>query len=100
MITNDTFLNNPKLFEEKANILKALAHPVRLCIVKGLIESGGCNVTNMQHCLNVPQSTVSQHIAKLKSCGIIDWEKNGLEITYSVSDDSIKNLIELLFENI
>ncbi len=27
MTKNDTFLTNPKLFEEKANILKALAHP-------------------------------------------------------------------------
>ncbi len=92
-----TFLTNPKIFEEKANILKALAHPVRLCIVKGLIQSGGSNVTNMQQCLNMPQSTISQHISKLKSCGIIDWERNGLEITYRVSDDTIEDLIEILF---
>jgi len=100
MTSIDTFSTNPKAFEAKANILKALAHPVRLCIVKGLIESGGSNVTNMQHCLNVPQSTISQHIAKLKSCGIIDWERNGLEIVYSVSDNKIKDLIQVLFEDI
>lgn len=97
MDIKDTFLTNPKMFEEKANILKALAHPVRLCIVKGLIESGGSNVTNMQQCLNMPQSTISQHISKLKSCGIIDWERNGLEITYRVSDDKIEELIRILF---
>ncbi|MBE6061742.1 MULTISPECIES: metalloregulator ArsR/SmtB family transcription factor [unclassified Clostridium] len=97
MTENDTFLTNPKLFEEKANILKALAHPVRLCIVKGLIETGGSNVTNMQNCLDMPQSTISQHIGKLKAFGIIDWQRNGLEIIYSVSDENIKKLIEVLF---
>lgn len=97
MNNNDTFLTNPKVFEEKANILKALAHPVRLCIVKGLIDNGGSNVTNMQSCLNMPQSTISQHIAKLKAFGIIDWQRNGLEIIYSVSDKKIKELIEVLF---
>lgn len=55
-----------KKLNEKAELLKVLAHPVRLCIVKGLLENGGCNVTYMQNCLNAPQSTVSQHLQKLK----------------------------------
>jgi len=97
MNNNDTFLTNPKVFEEKANILKALAHPVSLCIVKGLLETDGSNVTNMQSCLNMPQSTISQHIAKLKAFGIIDWQRNGLEIIYSVGDERIKKLVEVLF---
>ena len=97
MNLENTYLNNPKLFEEKSNILKALAHPIRLCIVKGLLENGGSNVTNMQQCLNMPQSTVSQHISKLKSCNIIEGERNGLEITYKITDPMIKQLIEILF---
>lgn len=98
MNLENTYLNNPKLFEEKSNILKALAHPIRLCIVKGLLESGGSNVTNMQNCLDLPQSTVSQHISKLKSCGIIEGERSGLEITYKITDSMIKQLIEILFK--
>ena len=97
MNLENTYLNNPKLFEEKSNILKALAHPIRLCIVKGLLENGGSNVTNMQQCLNMPQSTVSQHLSKLKSCGIIEGERSGLEITYKITDPMIKQLIEILF---
>ncbi|HAR85786.1 MAG TPA: ArsR family transcriptional regulator, partial [Clostridium sp.] len=53
--------------------------------------------TNMQNCLDMPQSTISQHIGKLKAFGIIDWQRNGLEIIYSVSDENIKKLIEVLF---
>jgi DNA-binding transcriptional ArsR family regulator len=94
----DTFSNNPILFEKNSEILKAMGHPVRLCIIKGLLETQGCNVTKMQDCLDIPQSTVSQHLAKLKSAGIITGERNGLEITYRVSNEKTKEIIKVLFE--
>ncbi|MFR5264678.1 ArsR/SmtB family transcription factor [Clostridium sp.] len=97
MLESENFLTNPKLFEEKAELLKALSHPVRLCIIKGLLELGESNVTNMYSCLNMPQSTISQHLAKLKSSGIIVGERNGLEITYKVCNDDVKKIINILF---
>ncbi|AJA46630.1 ArsR family transcriptional regulator [Clostridium pasteurianum DSM 525 = ATCC 6013] len=84
-------------FNDAAEILKILAHPVRLCIVKGLIENGGCNVSHMQECLGIPQSTVSQHLQKLKSAGIIRGMRNGLEIRYKVSNKKIAALLNTLF---
>jgi len=66
------------MYEKKADKIKAIAHPHRLCIIKGLIE-GGCNVTKIQECLSLPQSTVSQHLAKLKAAGIIDGERKGTQ---------------------
>ncbi|MBC2399454.1 winged helix-turn-helix transcriptional regulator [Clostridium tetanomorphum] len=85
-------------FNHIAEILKVLAHPVRLCIVKGLIEKGQCNVTHMQNCLEMPQSTISQHLQKLRTAGIIKGERNGLEINYRICDKKICNLIKMLFE--
>jgi len=87
--------NNFKTYNQTADILKALAHPVRLCILKGLIEKGNCNVSYMQECLDLPQSTVSQHLQKLRSLGIVETERNGLEIIYSVKNEKIKQLIQL-----
>ncbi len=98
MNIKDTFLENPKQYEDIAELLKALAHPVRLCIVRGLIEMGGSNVTNIHSCLNMPQSTISQHLSKLKSCGIIKGDRNGLEITYKVTDPKVIILIKTFFE--
>lgn len=89
---------NEELFQEKAELLKALAHPIRLCIVKGLLENGGCNVTHMQNCLNAPQSTISQHLQKLRSLGIIKGERNGLEINYTVANPLVRGLVEALFK--
>lgn len=84
-----------KMYEKKAEKIKALAHPHRLCIVKGLIEAK-CNVSKMQECLGLPQSTVSQHLANLKAAGIIDGERNGLEICYRVIDEDIVNIAKVL----
>lgn len=85
-------------YTKTAELLKVLAHPVRLCIVKGLIENGGCNVSHMQECLNIPQSTVSQHLQKLKAAGIIEGKRNGLEMNYKVCDARviafIKNMLD------
>ena len=84
-------------YNEIAEVLKALAHPVRLCIVRGLIEKGGCNVCHMQECLGMPQSTTSQHLQKLRSAGIISGQRKGLEVTYQVCDQRVIELIKLIF---
>ena len=86
-----------KELEEKANILKAISHPVRLCIVRGLLNEGESNVTNMQNCLEAPQSTISQHLAKLKAAGIIEGERKGTEIFYKVVNEEVKKIIKAIF---
>lgn len=90
--------NNFKAYEEAAEVLKALAHPVRLCIVRGLIQKQECNVSYMQECLNLPQSTVSQHLQKLRSMGIVVAERNGLEVNYSIANEKIKQLVSIILE--
>lgn len=89
-----------KQLEGMAEILKALAHPVRLCIAKGLLERGECNVTHMQNRLEMPQSTVSQHIQKLRAAGIIEGERSGLEINYKIKDERIRRILSSIIENI
>lgn len=90
--------NNFKAYQEAADILKALAHPVRLCIVRGLLEKKECNVTHMQECLDLPQSTVSQHLQKLRSLGIVEAERTGLEVNYRIANERVLRLINTLFE--
>lgn len=90
--------NQFKAYTETAEILKALAHPVRLCIVKGLLEKRECNVSYMQECLSLPQSTVSQHLQKLRALGIVETRRNGLEVNYTVADDRIEQLIRIFMK--
>ncbi len=82
-------------YEVQAEKLKAVAHPHRLCIIRGLIEKQ-CNVTKIQECLELPQSTVSQHLSKLKAAGIIEGQRNGLEICYRVIDQDVIEIVKIL----
>ena len=87
---------SPEKYMELSELLKALAHPVRLCIVRGLIEKGGCNVGHMQECLAAPQSTISQHLQKLRAAGIVTGTRNGLEVNYRVCDQRVVELVRIL----
>ena len=86
-------------YTEIADLLKAVAHPVRMCIIKGLINKGSCNVSHMQDCLGLPQSTVSQHLQKLKALGIIEGERNSVEINYKICNETIISVINAIFPN-
>ncbi|WP_066624024.1 ArsR/SmtB family transcription factor [Clostridium magnum] len=87
---------NVNKYNEIAEMLKVLAHPVRICIVKGLLDKGECNVSHMQNCLDAPQSTISQHLQKLRTAGIIEGRRNGLEIYYSVCNEKVAELINVI----
>ena len=89
-------MENESKFVQKSELLKALAHPTRLCIVKGLIEKES-NVTSIQECLDLPQSTISQHLFKLKAVGIIKGEREGLKISYQVINEEVRKIIKILF---
>jgi len=89
-------MENESKFVQKSELLKALAHPTRLCIVKGLIEKES-NVTSIQKCLDLPQSTISQHLFKLKAVGIIKGEREGLKISYQVINEDVRRIIKTLF---
>jgi len=88
---------NLEKITHQAEIFKALSHPARLCIVRRLLE-GNCNAGDFESCVDLSQSGVSAHLAKLRAAGIIHGERNGTEICYSLCSDSVKSLIKLLIE--
>ena len=82
-------------YRREADLLKAIAHPVRLCILEGLLD-GECNVGRMQDCLRLPQSNVSQHLAVLRSRGIVTGRRRGLEVLYSVTDPRVAQIVKVM----
>jgi len=89
--------HNIKKFDEYAEVLKAMGHPARLCILNGILRTGGCNVTHIQECIELPQSTISQHIQKLRSAGIIEGTRSGTEITYTLKNRKVLDIINILY---
>jgi ArsR family transcriptional regulator len=84
--------------DREAEILKVLGHPVRLKIVAGLM-SQSCNVKKIWECLELPQATVSQHLALLKNKGIIEGKRDGVEVFYQVSSAESRKIVESLMED-
>jgi ArsR family transcriptional regulator len=81
--------------KQKAELLKALGHPIRYCIVEGLL-SGEQNVAALVDCLRVPQPTVSQHLQILKAAGILEGRRVGNEMHYSVVNADARKIVAAL----
>jgi len=88
-------LSSGKTFGDEAEVLKVLGHPIRLKIVAGLCTKE-CNVKHIWECLGLPQATVSQHLALLKSKGIIEGKRDGVEVRYAVVHPLARKIIHLV----
>lgn len=75
-------------------VFKALAHPIRLKIVKSLMNGPLC-VCVLNENVEFSQSNLSQHLKILKEAGILKSEKDGVKILYSIKHDEIKDLLEI-----
>nr|MEE4269914.1 metalloregulator ArsR/SmtB family transcription factor [Candidatus Krumholzibacteria bacterium] len=71
------------LFTARAGIIKAMAHPTRLFMVDEL-GRGEQTVGRLQEMVQADMSTVSKHLTVLKTAGIIQDEKRGNQVFYSL----------------
>jgi DNA-binding transcriptional ArsR family regulator len=61
---------------DRATLLKAFAHPVRLMILDELLRNPRC-VTAIREILDVRQPNISQHLTVLRSCGVVASRQEG-----------------------
>jgi ArsR family transcriptional regulator len=87
-------------YEARARILKALAHGTRLFIVDELARGERC-VCELQEMIGADLSTVSKHLAQLRSAGIVEDDKRGVQVFYRLRAtcvpgflDCIQNILE------
>ncbi|MED1406190.1 metalloregulator ArsR/SmtB family transcription factor [Bacillus mycoides] len=85
-------------YEKHAEVLKVLAHPTRIKILKELITRGACSVNQIVDILGIPQSTVSQHLSKMKSQKLIRNDRKGLEVYYSAHNKTINYIVQILLD--
>lgn len=83
-------------YEQSADILSVLGNPTRLYVVHMLINKGPLNVSGLWKTMDLPQSTVSQHLLKLKMFKLVSWERKGTEIYYRVDDPTVIKVIKTL----
>ena len=80
-----------------AELLKALAHPLRLRLVRGLLKCGCRNVGCMEANTGQSQSCISQHLARLKAAGVVKAARAGNEVYYEIADPQVAGVIAAVF---
>ncbi|PGZ08491.1 transcriptional regulator [Bacillus cereus] len=83
------------ILEEDVELLKVMAHPMRLKLISALSKHKTLNVTQITEILNIPQSTVSQHLSKMRG-KVLKGDRQGLEIYYSIKNPKAEEIMGLL----
>ncbi len=84
-------------YKREAEIFKTLGHPDRLKILEKIMENE-CNVTEIWTSLKLPQATVSQHLALLRSRDIVESVREGVYICYKVTNKTVRRVMKLINE--
>jgi len=75
---------SPQRLADSAEMLRALAHPLRLGIIALLDEEGQLTVTEIHEALEVEQAVASHHLAIMKNKGLLNVEREGRNCYYSL----------------
>ena len=81
-----------ELYEHRARIVKAMAHPSRLAMVDALADGEMC-VCKLQEIVGSDMSTVSKHLAVMKAAGIVADRKEGLQVFYHLQTPCILSFL-------
>jgi len=82
-----------RVFEVAARMLRSVAHPVRISIIRLLLTEKKLTVNDLTRCLGISQSMTSQHLASLRNAGVLACEKKGANCFYTIKN---KNVLKLL----
>jgi DNA-binding transcriptional ArsR family regulator len=79
-----------------AEMLKAIAHPMRIAIV-GYLEGGvKLTVTEIHEKLGIEQSTTSHHLGILKNKGVLSSKRNGKNTYYYLKHSELSDLLDCI----
>jgi DNA-binding transcriptional ArsR family regulator len=79
----------------QAEVLKTLASPRRLEILHA-VARGPIEVGRLATAIGASQPNVSQHLAVLRSAGILEAEREGREVRYRLADPDVMVACELM----
>lgn len=80
--------------EALSRYFRVLGDPTRLRILEALLERER-TVSELVGLLGAPQSRVSNHLACLRWCRLVESERRGRSVVYGVADPSVSRILEL-----
>jgi DNA-binding transcriptional ArsR family regulator len=87
--------NEIEIFERQARLCRVFAHPHRLQILD-LLGNGEKGAAEMQQILGISKTSMSQHLALLKSVGVVNTRRNGKQIYCSLAIPEVKQACQLI----
>lgn len=81
---------------EAASLLKTLANEKRLMILCKILERGEMSVMPLCEEVELSQSALSQHLAKMREEGIVDFRRDGQTIYYRVANPDVNRILKTL----
>ena len=88
-------VGDPRFARQIADILKTVAHPVRLQIV-ALLCRGPLHVNAIAEAIGVKQATVSQQLRLLRMHQLVSVQREGGFAHYSLAEPNLVNLIQCM----
>ena len=82
------------VYELKAQFFKTLGHPARVRVLKVLAD-GPRSVSELQPDVGIEASHLSQQLSVLRKAGIVEAERQGSSMIYSVTDPQIFELLNV-----
>lgn len=92
----ETLVDFQSRASEAAGLLKAIGNEHRLLILCHLIAAEELPVGALVAALPLSQSALSQHLAKLREEGLVDYRREAQTLFYRVADPRAARLITLL----
>ncbi|MPQ48525.1 metalloregulator ArsR/SmtB family transcription factor [Marinifilum sp. N1E240] len=86
----------PEKLEQAANMLKAIAHPMRIAILGYLEDGKKLTVTEIHELLKIEQSTTSHHLGILKDKGVLSSKREGKNTYYFLKHCSLSNIVDCI----
>jgi DNA-binding transcriptional ArsR family regulator len=83
--------------EVAVNLLKALSNERRLMIVCALYSGEKC-VGELENIINLSQSALSQHLARLRKDGIVNTRRSAQTIYYSLNGKATEMVLKCLYD--
>ena len=95
----DTTFDSTQMQEsarQASKLLKALSNESRLLILCNLTE-GEKSVSELIPLVDLSQSALSQHLARLRQEGLVKTRRSSQSIYYSLQGEKARQVIELLY---
>lgn len=96
LTTEQNFSIEAEKIEKIADVLKVIAHPIRLKVVEALQDERKLTVGQLADYVDAEQSLVSHHLTKMKDKGILVAKREGKNIYYQLADQQITKVFECI----